>query len=274
MKTLYLTDLDGTLLRPDASLSEYSRDALNRLIERGVIFSFATARSYNTSVPLLDGVNLNAPFIVNNGVYIVRSDQTVVCFDGFPKRESREIFSTFVHHGLFPIVYSEIEGKNRMSFLRKESSAAQVEFALSRKNDRFDPDRVREIFFRSSALDGNVYYFTCIGDEEKLRAAYGELKDRFCCYYQRDLYSGEWWLEVLAKTASKAFAAKRLKSILNCDRLVCFGDGINDVPLFEIADEGYAVENAVPELKRIASRVIAGNREDGVARWLLEHAEI
>ena len=42
--------------------------------------------------------------------------------------------------------------------------------------------------------------------------------------------------------------------------------------MFELADESYAVANAVPELKAVATGVIAGNDEDGVAKWLEENA--
>lgn len=272
MKTLYLTDLDGTLLRSDASLSEFTRNALNGLIEKGLIFSFATARSFNTSVPLLEGVKLNMPMIVHNGSFIVQPNGAPLYFNGFSKDESGEIFETFLRSGICPVVYSVIEGRNRMSFLRKESSPAQIEFAVTRMDDQFDKNRVREIFSRSAALDGDVYYFNGIGDEEKLRAVHVELKDKFRCFFGKDMYSGEWWLEVMPRSASKAEAAKKLKIMLECERLVCFGDALNDIPLFEVADERYAVENAAEELKRIASGVIASNRDDGVAGWLLEHA--
>jgi len=49
---------------------------------------------------------------------------------------------------------------------------------------------------------------------------------------------------------------------------VVFGDGKNDIDMFEMADECYAVENAVDELKALATKVIAGNNEDAVAKWL------
>ena len=272
MKTLYLSDLDGTLLRPEGTLSEYTRKALNALIEEGVIFSFATARSYNTAMPLLEGVKLNMPMIVHNGAFIVRQDNSIVCFDGFTKEEGEEIFEVFLSCGLCPVVYSVIEGRNRMSFLRSESSPAQIEFAVSRMDDKFDKKRVREIFSRSALLDGDVYYFNGIDEENQLRPVYEKLNEKYRCFFGRDMYSGEWWLEVMPKSASKATAAKRLKELLCCDKLVCFGDAVNDIPMFEIADECYAVENAAEELKRIADGIIPSNREDGVAHWLLEHA--
>lgn len=47
-----------------------------------------------------------------------------------------------------------------------------------------------------------------------------------------------------------------------------FGDGKNDIDMFELADESYAVQNAHEDLKRIATSVISSNDEDGVAKWL------
>ena len=63
----------------------------------------------------------------------------------------------------------------------------------------------------------------------------------------------------------------QLKSMLGCDRVVSFGDAVNDIPMAKISDEFYAVENAADEVKLIADSVIGCNDEDGVARWLLEN---
>ena len=49
MKTLYVSDLDGTLIRSDERTSEYTNSTINRLVEEGVIFSYATGRSFHTS---------------------------------------------------------------------------------------------------------------------------------------------------------------------------------------------------------------------------------
>lgn len=71
--------------------------------------------------------------------------------------------------------------------------------------------------------------------------------------------------------AAKATAIRQLKTLLDCSRLVVFGDGMNDLDMFHIADEAYAVENAVPELKAAATGIIGPNDRDSVARWLYEH---
>ena len=51
ISTLYVSDLDGTLLNPDSRVSERSAAILNRLVERGVMFTPATARTPATVQP-------------------------------------------------------------------------------------------------------------------------------------------------------------------------------------------------------------------------------
>jgi len=75
----------------------------------------------------------------------------------------------------------------------------------------------------------------------------------------------------MPQLATKADAILQLKQLLGINKIVVFGDAVNDIPMFEIADECYAMENAVPELKAIATEVIGNNNEDGVAKWLEEN---
>ena len=83
----------------------------------------------------------------------------------------------------------------------------------------------------SQLCNGEVFYFTCIDTEEKLFPLYHLFKDEFQCVYQKDIYSGEQWLEIMPSQATKANASLRLKRLLNCDKVVCFGDGKNDIRL-------------------------------------------
>ena len=97
------------------------------------------------------------------------------------------------------------------------------------------------------------------------------MEDKYTSFFQYDIYSGEPWLEILPLTATKANAVRQLKQMCDCDTIVVFGDGINDIPMFKSADHCYAVANAVDELKAIATDVIKSNEDDGVALWLLEN---
>ena len=88
--------------------------------------------------------------------------------------------------------------------------------------------------------------------------------------YQVDIYTRDQWLEIMPREASKANAVRRLKALLDCDEVIAFGDGKNDIDMFEIADKSYAVANANGELKSLADGILLSNDEDGVARFLEE----
>ena len=74
MKTLYVSDLDGTLLRSDAKTSEYTNQVVNQLTSEGVLFSYATARSYLTATKATKGLNAKIPIITYNGAVILQND--------------------------------------------------------------------------------------------------------------------------------------------------------------------------------------------------------
>ena len=115
---------------------------------------------------------------------------------------------------------------------------------------------------------GDIFYITCIDEPDKLKPLYDKYKNIFHCVYQEDIYTNEQWLEIMPFSASKSNAIKQLQRLLKCDRLVVFGDGRNDIDMFELADESYAVQNAHEDLKKYATAIIPSNDEDGVAKWL------
>lgn len=61
MKTLFITDLDGTFLNSKGEVSDFSRELINKMTDEGLLFSAATARSPITSAPILEGLNLKLP---------------------------------------------------------------------------------------------------------------------------------------------------------------------------------------------------------------------
>jgi hypothetical protein len=67
---LYVCDLDGTLLRSDATLSGFARDGINRLLDAGVHLTLASARGTAGMRALLDGVRLRLPVIELNGAFV------------------------------------------------------------------------------------------------------------------------------------------------------------------------------------------------------------
>lgn len=267
-KTLYVTDLDGTLLSRDKTVSEFSARAIDSLIERGMNFACATARSYYAAEFFLSGIKAPFPIVVHNGTFIFEKGSKKELFaNGFSKNEAKRIVDTFVDNGVYPLVFANVDGRELGSYLAERESEGMRIYHDSHKNDpRNAPVDSIDMLTR-----GNVFHVASFDDGEKLSDVYKILKDEFSCVLYRDLYSDWPLLEIHPRLSSKANAILMLCDILGCDRVVSFGDGKNDVSMFEISDECYAVANAEDELKAIATAVIESNDCDGVAKWLLEN---
>ena len=269
MKTLYVSDLDGTLLRSEIYTSEFTNRTINDLAGKGMLFSYATARSFVTARKVTKGLEALIPLIVYNGAFVVDNVTGEIMIANHFGSEVSGILDDLIGNGVYPLVYSVIDGAEKFSYVREKCSRAMIEFLDTREGDpRENPAANVQELYR-----GNLFYITCIDDEEKLRPLYEKYRSDYHCVFQRDLYSGEPWLEIMPKETSKSNAIGQLKEHLGCDRLVVFGDGINDIDMFRMADEAYAVENAVNELKQIATGIVGKNDDDAVAKWLLENAE-
>ena len=265
--TLYATDLDGTLLRSDETLSPYTCETINKLVEQGMQFTYATARSYITASRVTKGLTARIPLIVYNGAFVIDNATGAILIANFFQGDVCAVLNDLLKRDVSPIVYAMVNGKETFTYVNDACTQGMRRFVDSRRND----PRKRPIAEIASLYEGDVFYITCIDEAEKLEPLYHKYKDLYHCVYQRDIYTDTQWLEIMPKAASKANAIQQLKAHLGCDRLVVFGDGKNDVDMFEIADVSCAMENAVDELKAIATHVIGSNNEDGVAKWLAEH---
>ena len=269
-KILYVSDLDATLLRNDKTISPYTLNALNSLMERGVLFTYATARSYVSAREVIGSLVPNVPSIIYNGTFLRNNDTgEQKLLYRFKNGDGEKILNEIMSHGIYPLVYAYVDGRECFSYVKDKLSVGTLEFVNEHQND----ERANPVC-ENDLKRGEIFHFVCIEPEEALRPIYDKLKGDFQCVLYKEQYSDRWWLEVHPPEATKANAIVRLATELGVDKIVCFGDGVNDISMFEIASESYAVANACEELKKIATGVIADNESDGVAKWLVENAKI
>lgn len=81
-------------------------------------------------------------------------------------------------------------------------------------------------------------------------------------------------MEIFSDKASKANALQWLRRHTGAEKVVAFGDNINDIPMLRAADVAVAVENAVPEVKAIADIVIGKNTDNAVAQFILQESSL
>lgn len=264
MKTLYVSDLDGTLLRNNEITSEYTNRVINTLTEKGMIFSYATARSLITAKKVTVGLTASIPLIVYNGAFVIDNITEEILIENYFDDAVDSLLEDLFKHKVYPIVYAFINGEEKFSFIPKLCTCGMNAFINSREGDI----RTNAVKAIDNLKLGKIFYITCIDEPEKLEPLFEKYKNAFHCVYQKDIYTKEQWLEIMPKETSKSNAIKQLKTLMRCERLVVFGDGKNDIDMFQIADESYAVQNAHDDLKKHATAIILSNDEDGVAKWL------
>ena len=273
MKTLFVSDLDGTLLTRHEAVSAYSTEHLNRLIEKGMPFTYATARSVGSALRALRGLNVRLPAVFYNGglIYDIGRKETLR-FIVFAEDQKRYVLSVLEEHGISPVVFGADNSRERFAWHVGKESVGVKRYLERRKDD----PRMAPAYSAEELLRDHVFYFKCIGPRNQLESAWNILKmdERFICIFHQETYQNDFWMEISPKEATKANAARFLKERLGFDKLVCFGDSANDSDLFDVCDEKYAVKNADDWLKEKATGVIGYCEEDGVAKWLDEHAGV
>lgn len=270
-KILYVTDLDGTLLNRNDRINPESIKIINDLVAQGLMFTYATARSLVSASVVTEGLSTNIPVIAYNGAFIFQAATgEILSKEKFSEAEMDEVRCVLDRFNISPLIYSFIDGVEKVSWIIAKENEGIRRYLDSRKGDK----RLHPVERKEELYQGDMFYFTCIGEKEGLWPIYDIFSkdDRYHCTIQQELYRPEFWCEIMPALATKAHAISKLKKIWDCDKIVSFGDAINDIPMFEISDEAYAVENAVEELKALATGIIDSNENDGVAKWLKENA--
>ncbi|MBE6562995.1 MAG: HAD family hydrolase [Ruminococcaceae bacterium] len=268
-KVLYVSDLDGTLLNSRQQVSSFSEKTITAFVENGGLFTYATARSLVSASVITKNIPLTLPVIVNNGVRMMDPvTGEILSSKTFSAEEFLKVMSFLKEREVSPIVYSRAMDGDRFSYVEKLVSPETKAFLDPKKND----PRSYPVESEEELCSGEAYYFVCIGEDKRIKEIYDAVT-RICpAVTYIDIYSGHRWIEIMPRGAGKAESALELKERLGADELVVFGDGGNDLSMFDAADGCYAVENADERLKIKADGVIESNENDGVARWLLENA--
>ena len=273
MKTLFVSDLDGTLLTAKETVSEYSMRLLNKLIdEDGVLFTYATARSLNSAAKAVWGLRQNLPVILYNGAIIMEPWNGNKLYNSHFTGTVRADIRRILHeYDVWPLVYSFLGNKERVSWLRGRETEGMKRYLSRRAGD----PRLNPVDSPDELKDDEIFYYTYIDAKERtdvLHAVF-EKDARFRCIYQQETYQSGYWLEIMPAGTSKGAAATVLKERLGAEKLVAFGDALNDRELFRAADEAYAVENADEELKKAATAVIGYSEEDSVSKFIRDNLE-
>lgn len=272
-RVLYAVDLDGTLLGDDARLSATTHRILAGLLADGLPLTVASARSVVAIRQLLAGLPLPLPVIEFNGAFL--SDASTgehLWTQALEPPLARAVYAAVRDAGHMPFV-STCDGRRDRLYAPPSANPGMAWYVGDRQAN--GDQRLTPVEDVSVGLGEQVVCLTTIAEEAPLIALERELQgrwgDRIQLHVQEDRYFRGWfWLTVHDCRATKDQAVRRLleQPGLEGAEVVAFGDEVNDLGLFGLADRAVAVGNAVPELKDRADEVIGPNTEDSVARYL------
>ncbi len=271
LDTLYISDLDGTLLTPECKISDETASALNAMIANGLLFTVATARSASSAAPFLEKLNLRLPVILMNGVVIYDLEKrkpVSVC--PIEAEAARAALAIFERHHITPFYNRLNQNKLEVCFTQLKPEANR-KYYESRKGA---PDKHFVAVNRLTvANDMPSIYLTTFDCYDTLLPAARELAaiDGLTSVLYKDTYSDAWLIEAFSSKASKPSGAEWIQKCTGAKHMVAFGDNLNDLPLFAAADESYAVSNAHERVRATATGVIASNTENAVVRFLQEN---
>ena len=254
-------DLDGTLLSPDGTISQVNREAVRRLHRAGLEVVLASGRHFRSMLPYAESLPQVRWLVSSQGGEVSDLLRTVVMASECLSAVSvRELIQTGQSRGLASVVFG-VAGVFTTSAWN-----ADLQFYT-------DLDGLRPVYCQvDDLLHNQMFKVVWAGSSENV-----EQQKRRCRADFPDLQvvqTGARFLEFMPKATTKAFGLRSLAGRLGvrASEALVFGDGDNDVPMFQWAGLSVAMSHGWPAALKAASRIApAGPADSALARgidWL------
>ena len=252
---LVATDLDGTLLRGDDTVSDRSLAALERVARAGARHLVVTGRPAPRVRPLLDGLGCTGLAVCGQGAQVYDAGAHRMLWSVTLDRELAETALGKIEAEVGE-VYAAVDqdGVDGLTLIEPGYLMPHPTLPAVRveRRDELWSAPISKVLLRHPDLSDDELAATA-------RAVVGSLATV--------TMSGPGTVELqpcgVTKATGLALAAEHLG--LSRRRTIAFGDMPNDIPMFHWAARGVAMAGAHPELKAVADEVTTTNEDDGVA---------
>lgn len=267
---LIVFDLDGTLLNSRGRISDYTRDTLAELSERGIAYTVATGRTLHASLELLQGHGFQQPQVYKNGVMIwnpaddAYSHQNYLSLD-----EVQSVLEAVLAQQVTPFIFT-LEPGNRHAIYHAPLQNDMEKMLVREFGGR---NHVALLPVSRLPADAEITNISAIGSPMAVAQIEAMIQEEkhLVAYVGTSWEDESWnWIDIHHSNASKGGAIDILRRQLGLTRVVCFGDSDNDLSMFASADEAYAPANARSDVLAAATAVIGHHDEDGIAKFLRE----
>ncbi|HEX8834144.1 MAG TPA: HAD family hydrolase [Abditibacteriaceae bacterium] len=263
MYRLLSFDLDDTLLQPSGQISARACTALKALHDRGVVIALSSGRMLPTMLPIAEALDFEPALVSYNGAQVnLSASQSPLYHCPVPAALAERV----IHYARERDVHLQFYHENRLFASHTDNWQARVYHEQTGAIVEYEPDFERFYGIEPTKL-------IIVDEPERVAQMLDECRELF--HDELTLTrSKPIYLELLHPKVNKGEGFKALCRELNIPlaETAAFGDAFNDLEMLEAAGTAFAVDNAIPEVKAIADRVLPPNSEDGVAQFLEEIA--
>ncbi len=246
------TDMDGTLLCDNKQLPSDFYEVFQQLQQKNILFSAASGRQYQSLVNTFEPVKEEMVFIAENGTLVMYKGKEIYS-STIPTDEIHTILKSVKLVPDCDIVlcgknsaYTEATSERALNEIRKYYHNLELVDDLFSVDDEF----IKIAVLNFNGTEDHIY--------PVLAPVFGET--------HQVVVSAKIWLDLMHKTASKGAAIKHLQKEFGFtfEESMSFGDFFNDVEMLKETYHSYAMENAHPEIKKLARFQAPSNNEQGV----------
>lgn len=261
MIKLIATDMDDTLLGTNRNISPYTLDVLDRVREKGIVFTICTGRMFDSVRVYLDALKLTHPVIVYNGAMVVdpctgeqlyhRPVETPLAL---------EVLALAAQWGCHAQIY-----KNDQLFTQQINEETRI------YQQHTGTMAIATHKPLTECLEVPTTKIILIMDKALVEKRLPEARALFAGRLEITVSKPE-YLEFMDPSVNKGKTLDYLAQSMGIlpSEVLAFGDAKNDLPMLEYAGCAVAVANAVEEAKAVASKVCGSCDQDGVARYIEE----
>ncbi len=262
-------DIDGTLIRPDLTLSERVISAIGKAKEKGVIIALSTGRMFKSALYYSDELNLMDPIISSNGAYVRnKKDDKIYYEENLSKTDIKYVLDVlenhdvkinwYNHNTMFIAEYRPYVGRyEEMSKTLPENRKIKIQY--------LDEDYTMDHALRDSnnAIQKGIV-FPKLHLIPVIREEVGENKQI------KVVSSGDDNIEFTSIKADKGLGVLALAKALGIkpEEIIAIGDSENDLAMLKVVGLPVAMGNAVDSVKKVAKYITDTNINDGVAKMI------
>lgn len=262
---LVVFDLDGTLVNDQNQIGEETKSLIRELSSLGVQFSIATGRLLSAVTDHADDLGIKIPLITLDGTLIQRYPGDKSIFEAHLPQKYVQRALKFADKYLVQVALCH----DKAIYYTEENSL------FPQLMDKFGA-KYQQVFSYDNYIDETLEVVMVSDYKENVKHVSSKMSFPYTfgvrtAFYKSHSQGGTYYVEIRKMGCSKGEGLKKLLGHLKIKikETAVIGDWYNDKSLFENDSLKIAMENAVPELKRMADLILKkSNNEDGTADFL------